>query len=212
MRRMVKELVYRFYERRLAARVAAGPIPHHIGLIIDGNRRFARRAGYQSVAEGHRKGADKIDEVLAWCEDLLVPVVTVWALSTDNFARDPEELVPLLGIIEEKIADLAEAQKTARLPRRIRVVGRTELLSESTREVIARAEAETASYCPFQLTIAVGYGGREEITDAVRRMIADRLSRGDSIEGIAAGLEPDEIARYLYTEETPDPDLIIRTS
>jgi short-chain Z-isoprenyl diphosphate synthase len=209
---MLKDLVYRVYERRLMARLQGGPIPRHIGLIVDGNRRFARRSGLRHVSEGHRKGADKVDEVLGWCEELLVPVVTLWALSIDNFQRDPDELIPLLGIIEEKIADLAEMQRTARLPRRIRVVGRTELLPESTREVIARAEAETAHVCPFQLNIAVGYGGREEITDAVRRMIADRLARGDSLEGIAAGLEPDEIARYLYTEETPDPDLIIRTS
>jgi short-chain Z-isoprenyl diphosphate synthase len=209
---MIKNLVYRFYERRLESQLRSGPIPNHIGLIVDGNRRFARRAGFGNVADGHRKGADKVDEVLAWCEDLFVPVVTMWALSTDNFQRDPEELMPLIGIIEEKIAALAEAQKTARLPRRIRVVGRTELLPESTREVIANAEAETAAYHPFQLTIAVGYGGREEITDAVRRMIADRIARGDSLEGVAAGLEPDEIGRYLYTEETPDPDLIIRTS
>lgn len=209
---MLNNIIYRIYERRLAAQLRSGPVPHHIGLILDGNRRFARRAGYGNVAEGHRKGADKIDDVLAWCEDLLVPVVTVWALSIDNFGREPEELLPLLAIIEEKIASLAEAQKTARLPRRIRVVGRTELLPDSAREVIARAEAATAAYCPFQLTIAVGYGGREEITDAVRRMIADRIARGDTLEGVAAGLEPDEIGRYLYTEETPDPDLIIRTS
>lgn len=209
---MIKELIYRVYERRLDAEVRSGAMPHHIGLILDGNRRFARRAGLESVAEGHRKGADKIDEVLDWCEELLVPVVTVWALSTDNLQRDPEELLPLLSIIEDKIAGLAEMQQSARLPRRIRVMGRLELLPQSTREVIARAEADTAAFNPFQLNIAVGYGGREEITDAVRRLIADRISRGDSLEGVAAGLEPDEIGRYLYTEETPDPDLIIRTS
>ena len=209
---VVRRLLYRLYERRLEGELRRGPIPHHIGLILDGNRRYARRAGFGSVAQGHRAGADKIDEVLAWCEDLLVPVVTVWALSTDNLKRDPAELVPLIGIIEAKIAALAEAQARARLPRRIRVVGRTELLPNSTREVIAQAEAATAAYHPFQLNIAVGYGGREEITDAVRRMIVDRITRGDSLEGIAAGLEPDEIGRYLYTEETPDPDLIIRTS
>jgi short-chain Z-isoprenyl diphosphate synthase len=209
---MLKNLVYGLYERRLESQVRAGPIPNHIGLILDGNRRYARRAGLGHVAEGHRAGADKIDDVLEWCEHLLVPVVTMWALSTDNFKRDPDELLPLIQIIEEKISALAAGQKSARLPRRIRVVGRTELLPESTRAVIARAEADTAAFSPFQLTIAVGYGGREEITDAVRRMLADRIARGDSLEGIAAGLEPDEIARYLYTEETPGPDLIIRTS
>src|SRR5262245_51042442 len=100
----LKDLVYRLYERRLQAELRRGPMPNHIGLIVDGNRRYARRAGHTDVSEGHRAGADKVDEVLGWCEDLLVPVVTMWALSTDNFNRDPEELVPLLGIIEQKIA------------------------------------------------------------------------------------------------------------
>ncbi len=206
------KLLYRVYERRLESQLRHGPIPRHLGLIVDGNRRFARRAGLGHVSEGHRRGADKVDEVLGWCNELAIPVVTMWALSTDNLKRDPSELIPLLGIIEEKIAHLAEQQRTARPPRRIRVVGRTELLPPSTQAVIARAEALTERYQGYQLNIAVGYGGREEITDAVRRMIADRIARGDSLEGIAAGLEPDEIARYLYTEQTPDPDLIIRTS
>ena len=209
---MVKDVLYRLYEQRLETQLRGGPTPHHLGLILDGNRRFARRAGYGSVAEGHRAGADKIDDVLDWCADFRIPVVTMWALSTDNLSRDPDELLPLIQIIEDKIAGLARAQAIARCPRRIRVVGRTELLPASTREVIAAAEAATVANSDYQLTIAVGYGGREEITDAVRRMLADRISRGDSLEGIAAGLEPDEIARYLYTEETPDPDLIIRTS
>jgi short-chain Z-isoprenyl diphosphate synthase len=209
---LFKNLMYRIYERRLESHLRRGPIPRHLGLIVDGNRRFARRAGLGHVSEGHRRGADKVDEVLGWCNELAIPVVTMWALSTDNLKRDPDELIPLLAIIEEKIADLAAQQRTARPPRRIRVVGRTELLPPSTQEVIARAEAATERYHDFQLNIAVGYGGREEITDAVRRMIADRIARGDSLEGIAAGLEPDEIARYLYTEQTPDPDLIIRTS
>jgi len=209
---LFKNLMYRIYERRLEAPLRRGPIPRHLGLTEDGNRRLARRAGLGHVSEGHRRGADKVDEVLGWCSELAIPVVTMWALSTDNLKRDPDELIPLLAIIEEKIADLAAQQRTARPPRRIRVVGRTELLPPSTQEVIARAEAATERYHDFQLNIAVGYGGREEITDAVRRMIADRIARGDSLEGIAAGLEPDEIARYLYTEQTPDPDLIIRTS
>ncbi|MER3421539.1 MAG: di-trans,poly-cis-decaprenylcistransferase [Chloroflexota bacterium] len=208
----VTKLLYRVYERRLESQLRRGPIPRHLGLIVDGNRRFARRAGLGHVSEGHRRGADKVDEVLGWCNELAIPVVTMWALSTDNLKRDPDELIPLLAIIEEKIADLAEQQRTARPPRRIRVVGRTELLPPSTQEVIARAEALTERYPDYQLNIAVGYGGREEITDAVKRMIADRIARGDSLEGVAAGLEPDEIARYLYTEHTPDPDLIIRTS
>lgn len=209
---VIKDPAYRIYEQRLAHWVRRRPVPHHVALIVDGNRRFARRHNLGHVAHGHKAGANKVAEVLGWCEDLRIPVVTMWALSTDNLKRDPDELVPLMGIIEETIAGLAALQKRARLPRRIKVVGRLELLPESTRAVIARAEAETAACATYQLNIAVPYGGREEITDAVRRLIVDRIARGDSLEGIAAGLEPEEIGRYLYTEQTPDPDLVIRTS
>jgi short-chain Z-isoprenyl diphosphate synthase len=132
-------------------------------------------------------------------------------LSIDNFKRDPEELEGIFAIVEEKVAALGEAQAHSSR-RRIRCVGRTELLPESTQDAIRRVERETASNGPYELVIAIGYGGREEITDAVRRMIADRIRNGDSLEGIASSLEPDEIGRYLYAPDVPDPDLIIRTS
>ena len=208
----LKQPLYRIYEQRVETLLRNGPMPHHLALIVDGNRRYARKSGMSHVADGHRAGADKVDEVLDWCEELRVPIVTMWALSTDNFSRDDDELSPLLTIIEKTIAHLAERQRQARTPRRIKVVGRTELLPPSVQEVIAAAESATATYPTYKLNIAVGYGGREEITDAVKRLIADRAARGDSLEGIAAGIEPEEIGRYLYTDETPDPDLIIRTS
>ncbi|MBM4415712.1 MAG: di-trans,poly-cis-decaprenylcistransferase [Chloroflexi bacterium] len=208
---MFDRLAYRFYERRLEAGVLRGPLPQHVGVILDGNRRFARKHGLVSAAEGHRRGADKVEQLIGWCDELEIPVVTLWALSTDNFQRDPDELHSIFELIEEKIAGLAEQQGLAR-KRRMRAVGRRELLPASTQEAIAKLEAESAAYEPHELIVAVGYGGREEITDAVRRMLADRIARGDSLEGIAAGLEPDEIGRYLYAPDVPDPDLIIRTS
>ena len=208
---MFDRLAYGLYERRLEANVLRGPMPRHVGVILDGNRRFARKHGLVSAAEGHRRGADKVEQLIGWCDALDIPVVTLWALSTDNFQRDPEELHSIFGLIEEKIAGLAEQQGLTR-KRRMRAVGRRELLSASTQEAIAKLEAESADYGPHELIVAVGYGGREEITDAVRRMLVDRIARGDSLEGIAGGLEPDEIGRYLYAADVPDPDLIIRTS
>ncbi len=208
---MLKELIYRFYERRLEAAVRRAELPGHVGVVLDGNRRFARKKGLRGIGAGHREGADRAEELLAWCDELAIPVVTVWALSTDNLRRSPEELTSIFAIVEEKIAALGAAQaRSAR--RRIRAVGRMELLPESTREAIARVEADTASNGPYELIIAVGYGGREEITDAVKRLIADHLRRGDSLEGIANGLQPDEIGRYMYAPDVPDPELIIRTS
>ncbi len=208
---MFRQLIYRFYQQRLEAAVRGGDLPRHVGVVLDGNRRFARKKGFANVGFGHRAGADKADELLSWCDDLHIPVVTVWALSTDNFKRDPEELETIFVTIEEKIAALGDGQARSKR-RRIRAVGRLELLPESTREAIARVEEATSSYGPYELIVAVGYGGREEITDAVRRLIADRLLNGDSLEGIASKLEPDEIGRYMYAPDVPDPDLIIRTS
>ena len=208
----VLDLVYRLYERGLDRAIKHGPIPQHVGVILDGNRRFARKAGLSEVTDGHRRGADKVEELVGWCDDLEIPAVTLWALSTDNFRRGPDELKAIFGLIEEKVVAFSEDSSDRPRRRRVRMVGRRELLPESTQNAIARAEEATANDGPYELLVAIGYGGREEITDAVRRMLADRIRNGDSLEGIASGIEPDEISRYLYAPDIPDPDLIIRTS
>ena len=209
---MLQRILYRLYERRLEAQVRRGLAPEHIGVILDGNRRFAEKSGDVSAGLGHRRGADKVDELVAWCDELDIRVVTLWALSTDNLARDPEELAEIFALVEEKMEEFSRKETRFPMTRRVRAVGRRELLPSSTRAAIERVEEETAGNGPRELIIAVGYGGREEITDAVRRMIAERVKSGASLEGIAAGLEPDEIARYLYAPDVSDPDLIIRTS
>ncbi|MBX7112521.1 MAG: di-trans,poly-cis-decaprenylcistransferase [Dehalococcoidia bacterium] len=209
---MLKRLIYRYYERGLATEVARGRLPHHVGVVLDGNRRFALKRGLARAADGHRFGAENADHLVTWCDELRIPVVTLWALSTDNLRRPPEELEAIYAIVEDKVEQLAEMQARSSFPRRVRAVGRRELLPSSTQAAIQRVEDATAGNAPNELIVAVGYGGREEITDAVRRMIADRLVRGDSLEGIASGLHPDEISRYLYAPDVPDPDLIIRTS
>ena len=208
----VLDLVYRIYERELDRGVRHGPIPQHVGVILDGNRRFAKKAGLAVVTDGHRRGADKVEELVGWCDDLEIPAVTLWALSTDNFTRGPDELKAIFALIEEKVAAFSNDSSESPRRRRVRMVGRRELLPQSTQDAIARAEEATANDGPYELLVAIGYGGREEITDAVRRMIADRVRNGDSLEGIASGIEPDEISRYLYAPDIPDPDLIIRTS
>ncbi|PKN78564.1 MAG: di-trans,poly-cis-decaprenylcistransferase [Chloroflexi bacterium HGW-Chloroflexi-9] len=209
---MLRNLVYRIYERQLEAEVRRSAIPHHIGVILDGNRRFARLTGLGSAAEGHRRGADNAERLVAWCDELRIPVVTLWALSTDNFQRPADELSAIFQIVEEKVAQFGEMQTRSTMPRRIRAVGRRDLLPAPTRAAIERVEAATAGNSEAELIVAIGYGGREEITDAVRQMIAQRLRQGDSLEGIVSALDPDEIAQYLYAPDVPDPDLIIRTS
>ena len=209
---MLRNLVYGWYERQLEREVRAGAIPQHVGVLPDGNRRFAKETGLGSTAAGHRHGADTLERLVQWCDELEIPVLTLWVLSTDNFQRPEEELSAIFALVEERIDRLAEMQERARRPRRIRAVGRRDLLPAATLEAIERIERTTAGNAGAELLVAVGYGGREEIVDAVRRMVADHLKRGDSLEGIAAGLDADEIAKFLYAPDVPDPDLVIRTS
>ena len=208
---VIRELLYGLYERQLERTLRSSAVPRHVGVILDGNRRYARRMGYAQLTDGHRRGADKVEELVGWCNELGVPIVTLWALSTDNLNRQPEELTAIFSLIEQKV-DAFSRDPDESHKRRVRVVGRRELLPESTRAAIERAEEATVDKGPDELLIAIGYGGREEITDAVRRMLADRIRNGDSLEGIIDGLEPDEIGKYLYAPDIPDPDLIIRTS
>ena len=208
---VLRALLYELYGRQLERSIRRGALPRHVGVILDGNRRYARRMGLAEVAEGHLRGADKVEELVSWCDDLEIPIVTLWALSTDNINRQPEELAAIFGIIEQKVAAFSE-RDGERPTRRIRVVGRRELLPDCSRAAIERAEEATASSGTGELLVAIGYGGREEITDAVRQLLADRVRNGDSLEGIVQDLHPDEISRYLYAPDIPDPDLIIRTS
>ncbi len=208
---VLRSLLYRLYGRQLERGIRDGQLPHHVGVILDGNRRYARRVGLARLSDGHVHGADKVEELVQWCDDLGIPIVTLWALSTDNINRQPQELAAIFEIIERKVESFARQEDTPKR-RRVRVVGRRELLPESTRAAIERAEEATATAGPGELLVAIGYGGREEITDAVRRLLADRVRAGDSLEGIINDLQPDEISRYLYAPDIPDPDLIIRTS
>ncbi|MEX2238231.1 MAG: polyprenyl diphosphate synthase [Dehalococcoidia bacterium] len=208
----IRDLTYRLYAANLERQVLAAPLPRHIGLILDGNRRFARANGLKDISRGHKRGADKMDDVLAWAEELGIETITAWILSIDNLRRPPAELMPLLEIIEQKIGELAEMQKRMKRPRQIRGLGSLDLLPDSAREAIHLAESATAGYGPYALNLAVGYGGREEITDAVKRLLLDEACAERSVKEIAAELRPESIGRYLYTSEGAEPDLIIRTS
>ncbi|MBI2370225.1 MAG: di-trans,poly-cis-decaprenylcistransferase [Deltaproteobacteria bacterium] len=186
-------------------------MPRHIGLILDGNRRYASGLG-REPSFGHELGADKLQEVLGWCADLDIRMATVWVLSTENLSRPEGELRGLLEVIERKILQMVQDPRVHRRRVRIRAVGQLDLLPESTRQVIARAEEATQAYDAFALNIAVGYGGRQEIVDAVKSLLRAEANQGASLEEIIGGLAPDEISKYLYTQGLPDPDLIIRTS
>ncbi|HEY5335437.1 MAG TPA: polyprenyl diphosphate synthase, partial [Mycobacteriales bacterium] len=205
----VRDLVYIGYERRLARQLVGADVPRHVGLMLDGNRRWARSVGLTDVNRGHRAGADKIADLLEWCEEAGVEVVTLWLLSTDNLSRDPDELEPLLRIIEDTVGDLAGRRRW-----RLRGMGALDLLPEQTSVALKAAEEDTADLVPtvLQVNIAVGYGGRREIADAVRSMLVEHAAKGASIDDVASYLEVEHIAEHLYTKGQPDPDLLIRTS
>jgi short-chain Z-isoprenyl diphosphate synthase len=204
--------LYRLYERRLLREVKKGPMPRHIGLILDGNRRYARELGLQDPLAGHRMGADKLEDVLDWLEELEIRFTTLFALSTENLTRSPAELNGLLGLIEAKMRAVAVDPKIHQKGVRIRAVGRTDLLPASLQEGISLAEEATRAHDGFCLNLAVGYGGRQEITDAVAQLLRDRARRGASLARVAEEITPEDIGKYLYTYDLPDPDLIIRTS
>lgn len=183
-------------------------MPDHIAMMVDGNRRWARQLGYDTAAHGHRAGAAKMREFLEWCDDLGVRVVSLYLLSTDNVRkRDSAELADLLGII----ADLADELSQVR-DWRIQHVGRVDLLPPELVQSLHAAEARTRDHTGMHVNLAVGYGGRSEIVDAVRSIIATHDREGGSLEELAASLTPEQIAEHLYTGGQPDPDLVIRTS
>ena len=198
--------IYSAYERRLFRQLRDKPLPRHVGVMLDGNRRWARLRGADS-AEGHQAGADNIANLLTWCEEVGVEVVTLWLLSTDNLSRDREELETLLAIIEKVVAELAETRRW-----RINPVGALELLPEATVERLNAAAAATSTVDALLVNIAVGYGGRREIADAVRALLRDHAGQGTSIEELADLIDVEHISEYLYTKGQPDPDLVIRTS
>jgi short-chain Z-isoprenyl diphosphate synthase len=209
---MLSDLVYRYYERRLASELAGCEVPRHVGVVLDGNRRYARARGLDDVAEGHRVGAEKIHELVGWCEELAIPYVTLWLLSTENLQRDADELGSLCEIIGDTIERLAFDPAHVARGLRVTTVGASDLLPDDLRRRLKEAEEATSERTGIHIQVAVGYGGRQEITDALRGLLEQRLERGDTLEEVIAELAPEDISEHLYTTGTPDPDLIIRTS
>jgi short-chain Z-isoprenyl diphosphate synthase len=206
------DLVYRLYERRLVEGLRDGPLPQHVGVILDGNRRFARERGLADPSEGHAAGARRIDPFLDWCLELGIPYVTLWLLSTDNLERDDAEVSGLLGIIEDTVRRMGCSEGAEERGLKVTAVGALDLLPEDMRRSLKEAEEATADHDRLRVQVAVGYGGRQEITDALRSLLLDRAAHGHSVEEVAATLRPEDIGDHLYTTGLPDPDLIIRTS
>jgi len=199
-------MLYPAYESRMVKALPADQIPQHVGVMLDGNRRWAKAVG-ADTAHGYQAGAANIEPLLDWCEEVGVKVVTLWLLSTDNLNRPPDQLSGLLSIIEGAVATLAEAGRW-----RLHPVGALDLLPASTAARLKAAEDATQDAPGLLVNIAVGYGGRREIADAVRALLQEQASKGMTLEELAEVIDVEHIAEHLYTKGQPDPDLVIRTS
>ena len=202
----LRRVLYPAYEARVLRRLPADRLPQRVGVMLDGNRRWARAVG-RDAAHGHRAGAANITPLLEWCDELGVRVVTLWLLSTDNLNRPASELEPLLGIIEDAVESLADEGRW-----RLHPVGALDLLPAATARRLKEAAERTRDVDGIIVNIAVGYGGRREIADAVRSLLHEHADRGTSIEELAEILDVEHISEHLYTKGQPDPDLVIRTS
>jgi len=205
--KIVQEEMERIKAKKMIEEIKQYDIPRHLAIIMDGNRRYALYQG-MDIREGHKIGGDKLEEVVKWCHEIGIEGLTVFAFSTDNFKRPREEVEHLMDLFEKDLNKLAEDKRTHENEVRIRVIGQIEKLPERVVEAARKAMEMTKHYKKHYFNIAIGYGGREEIVDAVRKIAQDVKEGRVKPEDI----NKEMISSYLYTSETPDPDLILRTS
>ncbi|MBS1690888.1 MAG: isoprenyl transferase [Actinobacteria bacterium] len=209
---LLKEPAYRLYEMRLRQELAQSKsqLPRHIAVLCDGNRRWARDAGHDDVSYGYRVGAAKIAEMLRWCQEAGIEMATVYLLSTENLQRDPEELAELIEIITDVVEEICAAPNKWS----VRTVGDLELLGEEPARRLRDAVESTVRTAAgaFHVNVAVAYGGRQEIVDAVRALLSKEMANGVAGEQLIEAVSADAISENLYTSGQPDPDLVIRTS
>jgi tritrans,polycis-undecaprenyl-diphosphate synthase [geranylgeranyl-diphosphate specific] len=200
--------VYRLYEYFLYRQLDKKLAPKHVGIILDGNRRYARKHGMEVPWFGHQKGAAKVLEVLRILWEANVKVCTIYAFSIENFQRSKAEVTEIMTLAKEKFSEVVGNPDVHKHKVRINAIGRVDLLPKEVQDAIHAAEEETKTYRDHILNVAIGYSGRAELVDAVRA-IGTKIENG---EMSAADVTEDVIEDNLYTSGVPDPDLIIRTS
>ena len=205
IRRFIKSLLYPLYEGRLVRSLDFSKTPHHVGVILDGNRRWAKANPNKADPNGHKAGASKIIEFLGWCDDSDVRVVTLWLLSTDNFKRSAQEIEELLKIIGETVDELAATGRW-----NIKVVGALDLLPMWLAQKLSALKPIRQG--GVEVNVAISYGGRREIVDAVKRYLNEEGKAGHSLDQAIVNLSTEDISKFLYTAGQPDPELLIRTS
>ncbi|MHA2294779.1 MAG: polyprenyl diphosphate synthase [Candidatus Hodarchaeales archaeon] len=203
--------VYRLYESRLHRQIKKGPFPDHIALIMDGNRRFAVTRNLRPKL-GHRHGTEKLKEIVRWCYDLDVHVLTIFAFSSENFERPKEEIEELMKLFRTNFKLLSEDKHVHEKGVKIKAIGRLHLLPEDVQFSIKQAEEATKMYEKRLLQVAIGYGGRQELVDAIKGIVKEIDGDGGINETNIDKIDESLVEKYLYTSGVPDPDLIIRTS
>jgi short-chain Z-isoprenyl diphosphate synthase len=206
----LRQIAYRLYARRLRREMAGRPVPRHVGLIMDGNRRWALGRGMASASLGHKYGAEHAEDVLSWCQTAGIRHVTVFMCSTENLtSRDSDEVAFLMQVIEEFVAGRLAHDAAWR----VHIAGSLDVLPDTTARALKEA-AEASQDCDTgrHVTLAVGYGGRQEVIDALRSLLHERAEQGATLADVAESITTGDIARHLYTAGQPDPDLVIRTS
>ena len=201
-------LLYTLYERRLLREIEGLQHPRHVAVMCDGNRRWARENGFEDVSHGHRMGALKIAELLSWCDQTDIEMATIYLLSTENLRRDPTELESLLEIITDVVEEISGPEQNWS----VKIVGTLDLLPAESARRLKEAAERTAGRTGTHVNVAVGYGGRQEIADAVQSLLAERIAAGVSGEDLVRSITVEGIDNHLYTSGQPDPDLVIRTS
>ena len=205
---MAPDFLYKIYEKRLLNELDPARMPKHVAIIMDGNRRYTRVQGNMEVTRGHELGVDTLEKVLDWSIDLGIEIVTAYAFSTENFNRSEKEVKGLMDLFVKNFKRIVNHEKIHRNKVRVKVVGRIDLLPDDVREAIKEAEDATKDYHDRLFNLAIGYDGRLEIVDAVKK-IYQKIEAGElSIDDVDEKLINDN----LYTEGLADPNLIIRTS
>jgi len=185
------------------------PLPNHIAIILDGNRRWAKYHLWGN-REGHYVGADKAEELLNWIYDLKIKITTLFVLSTDNMSRQEHEIDNIYYLLEQKLDKLYNDSRIHERRMKIKGIGSTETLPLSLRNILAKLELSTEHYDSMFLNIAVAYGGQQELVDAIKK-ISNMVKEG-SID--ISDIDERVIESCLYTSHLPqsEPDLILRTS
>ncbi len=218
LRRLYKYLevfmkpVYKVYERWLWFQISEGPMPKHVAIIPDGNRRWAKEVG-KPITYGYDAGYDRMKNLLTWILELGIKVVTIYAMSYENcIYRSEEEKMYLFKLLDRALNDLMNNSDVHEKKVRVRVFGRLDMIPEELIAKIRKLEELTKNYSDRYVNVAICYGGRQEIVDAIKKLVNDLISEKLSIDNINENL----FEKYLYTsyinEPLDEPDLVIRTS